>query len=190
MPLAVLVTVAVLAAVGLAALGLSPDPALAAEIDGAAVAVCGFAWTAVVFLLPRLREHADDLDPGQVAALPVIVPTGLLPPIVRDWSAELTLLRQLLRSPDGEFVVLTGMGGAGKSTIASAFAESATRTRRRHTDVWFVPAADPSSLTAALATVARQLAGTQADVEAIGAGKSDAPDRLWRLLDQARHTGC
>jgi len=94
MPLAALATVVVLAAVALASLGLSPDPALAAEIDGAAVAVCGFAWTAVVFLLPRLREQADDPDPGQVALLPVVVPTGLLPSIVRGRGAELTLLRQ------------------------------------------------------------------------------------------------
>jgi len=188
-PLAVLVAVAVLAAVALAALGLSPDHALVAEIDGAAVAVCGFAWTAVVFLLPRLHEQTGTPDAGQVTALPVVVPTGLLPSFVRDRDAELTVLGQLLRRPSGDFVVLTGMGGAGKSTIASAFAEEVqrTRTRWRHTDVWFVSATDPSSLTGALATVARQLAAAAADVEAIGTGKTDAPDRLWRLLHRARH---
>jgi tetratricopeptide (TPR) repeat protein len=189
MPLAVLATAIVLAAVALAALGLSPNHALAAEVEGAAVAVCGFAWTAVVFLLPRLRQQAADPDAGQVTALPVIVPTGLLPSIVRDRESELALLRRMLRRPQGDFVVLAGMGGVGKSTVVSAFAENVerTRTRWRHTNVWFVSAADPSSLTGALATVARQLAAAKADVEAIGTGKTDAPDRLWGLLEKARH---
>ncbi len=189
LPLTVLAVVAVLAAIALAGLAISRNPSLTAEIDGAAVAVCGFAWSATVFLLPRLREQARDPDAAQVSALPVVVPTGLLPSVVRDRDYELTQLRRLLRRPRGDFVILAGMGGVGKSTIASAFAEhvESTRTRWQRVNVWFVPAADPSSLTGALATVARELGAAQADVEAIGTGKTDAPDRLWRLLHSARH---
>jgi hypothetical protein len=189
LPLTVLTAVAVLAAVALSELAFSRNPSLAAEIDGAAVAVCGFAWSVVIFLLPRLREQARDPDAAQVTALPVVVPTGLLPSPARDRCSELTQLRQLLRRRPGDFVILAGMGGVGKSTIASAFAEHVERTRSRwrRVNVWFVPAADSSSLAGALATVARDLGAAQADVEAIGTGKTDAPDRLWRLLQSARH---
>ncbi len=188
LPLTVLAAVAALAAVALIELAFSRNPALAAEIDGAAVAICGFAWSAAVFLLPRLRAQVGDPEATQVTALPVAVPTGLLPSVVRDRDFELTQLRRWLHRPPGGFVVLAGMGGVGKSTIASVLAEHAgsTRTRWRRADVWFAPASDLSSLTGALATVARELGAAKADVEAIGTGKTDAPDRLWRLLQGAR----
>jgi tetratricopeptide (TPR) repeat protein len=142
-----------------------------------------------IFVGQDLAEaSAVPVDAGQVTALPVVVPTGLLPSIVRGRNAEMALLRQLLRRPREGFVVLAGMGGVGKSTIASAFAESVMRTRGRwrHTEVWFASANDSSSLAGALATVARNLAAAQTDVEAIGTGKSDAADRLWRLLQNSR----
>lgn len=189
-PLAGLASVAVLSVIALAELAFSHRPALAAETVGAAVAVCGFVLSAVAFLLPRLRERTQGPDTVPVTALPVLVPTGVLPSIVRDREAELTQLQQLLRRPSGDFVVLAGMGGVGKSTIASAFAERVQRARvhwRRRVDVWFVSATDPSSLTSALVTVARELGAAPADVEAIGTGKTDAADRLWRLLQHARH---
>jgi tetratricopeptide (TPR) repeat protein len=186
-PLAVLATVIVSSAAALAALAFSGAPGLAAEVDGAAVAVCGFAWTAAVFLLPRLRGRIKESGAGRVNALPVAVPTGSLPEIVRGRDPEMTLLWQLLRRPDNRFVVLAGMGGVGKSTIATAFGEHAKGARawRRHTDVWFVTASDPASLASGLASVARQLEASPADVKAIGTGRSDAPDRLWPLLEHA-----
>jgi tetratricopeptide (TPR) repeat protein len=188
LPVAALAVVMVLVAVAVAALAFSRNPAVAAEIDGAAVAVCGFAWSVAVFLLPRLRDDLPALDEAQVAALPVGVPTGKLPPVVRGRNTEFTQLRESLRKLSDEFVVVAGMGGVGKSTIATEFADYAGRKRTlwRHTDVWFVTAADTSSLTGGLATVARELGAVQADVEAIGTGKTDAPDRLWRLLQAAR----
>jgi tetratricopeptide (TPR) repeat protein len=188
LPVAVLATVVVLCVVALTGLLLSRNPAIAAEVDGAAVAVCGFAWSAAVFLLPRLRVEAPAPDGAKVAAMPVAVPAGLLPAVVRARSPELRKLRQLLRKPRGEFVVLAGMGGVGKSTIATAFADHAerARVRWRRADVWFVSAADASSLTGGLAAVARDLGASPADVEAIGAGGTDAPDTLWRLLQAVR----
>jgi tetratricopeptide (TPR) repeat protein len=187
-PVAVLAAVVALVAVAVAELAFSRNPTAAAEIDGAVVAVCGFAWSVAVFLVPRLRDEPPALDEAQVTAIPVGVPTGLLPPFVRDRNTEFTRLRQSLRQLSGQFVVLAGMGGVGKSTIASAFADYVghKRTRWGRANVWFVSAADTLSLTGGLATVARELGAVQADVEAIGTGKTDAPDRLWRLLQAAR----
>ena len=188
MPVAVLAIVLVLCAIAVADLVLSRSPAVTAEMDSAAVAVCGFAWSAAVFLLPQLR--VGPLVPGrvQVPAAPVGVPTGLLPAVVRARNSEFGTLRRLLRKRPGEFVVLAGMGGVGKSTIATSFADHAARTRVRwrRPDVWFVSAADASSLAGGLAAVAGDLGATQADADAIGAGGADAPDRLWRLLRAAR----
>ncbi len=183
-----LAAVALLAAFGVAVLVVSRNAGLTAEIVGSAVGVCGFAWSVAIFVLPRLREPVGTLDTAKVAALPAVVPTGLLPSIVRDRDYELGQLRRRLRRLPGEFVVLTGMGGVGKSTIACTFAERVerTRVRWRHADVWFVSAADPSSLAGALATVARDLGAPDGDIEAVGMGRPDAPDRLWRLLHNAR----
>src|SRR5216683_3484698 len=126
-------------------------------------------------------------DPVDAVGMPVVVPTGQLPAELRGRRQLLRELRQSLRRPPGEWVVLAGMGGAGKSTIAAAFAESVrqarTGWRRRH--VWWASAADPASLASALVTMARQLGGARADIEAIGAGTTDAPDRLWALLRRA-----
>jgi tetratricopeptide (TPR) repeat protein len=188
LPVVILAGVLVLVAVAIAELAFSRNPAVAAEIDGAAVAVFGSAWSVAVFLLPRLRDEPPAPDEAQVAGMPVGVPTGLLPPVVRGRNAEFTQLRQSLRKLSGDFVVLAGMGGVGKSTIAAEFADYAgrKRTRRGRADVWFVSAADTSSLAGGLATVARELGAVRADVEAIGTGRTDGPDRLWRLLQGTR----
>jgi AAA ATPase domain len=190
LPLAVMAVVALLAAVALAELAFSHRPELAAEIIEAAVAVCGLVFSATVFLLPRLRERAQAGDVAQVTALPVMVPTGLLPSSVRGRDDEFNQLRRMLRKPSRKFAVLAGMGGVGKSTIAAEFARRIQRkwtSRWRRIDVWFVPATDPSSLTSALATVAQELGAARADIEAIGTSTTDAPDRLWRLLQNSRH---
>jgi hypothetical protein len=80
------------------------------------------------------------------------------------------------------------MGGVGKSTVAAAFAErvQVARIGLRRPIVWWVVAADQASLSAALVTVARQLGAARADIDAIGSGTADAPDRLWALLRHER----
>lgn len=188
LPAVTLAAVILLALVGLVVLVVSPSPVVIAGIVASAVAVCSLALSVVVFVLPRMREPVGTMDAAQVVALPAVVPTGLLPSIVRDRDYEFGQLRRLLRRPRGGFVVLTGMGGVGKSTIACEFAGRVERTWNpwRRVDVWFVSAADPSSLAGALATVARDLGGPAADIEVIGMGRPDAPERLWRLLRNAR----
>ena len=53
--------------------------------------------------------------------------------------------------------------------------------------MWWVSAVDQDTFTGGLVTVARQLGASTADLNAIGADAPDAPDRLWALLDRARH---
>jgi len=77
--------------------------------------------------------------------------------------------------------VLTGPGGAGKTTVAAAVAEHALALGHQ---VWWVPAADPVTLSQGLTAVARQLGGGGV-VAAIGRGAADAADRFWRLLGNA-----
>lgn len=110
-------------------------------------------------------------------------PTMLQPQVeVRGRRELIDELLELMRRPQDGPVVLTGVGGAGKSTVAAALAE---RFRGRDRLVWWVSAADPASLSAGLVTVARQLGGSSHDVEAITRGATDAPDRLWRSLEHA-----
>jgi tetratricopeptide (TPR) repeat protein len=106
----------------------------------------------------------------------VAVPVGRLPVEVRGRDR---LLREL--PARSGMVVLVGMGGMGKSTVATELA------RRIGTDrsAWWVSAGDVTSLTAGMITVARRLGATLADIQAIAAQAPDAPDRLWELLERA-----
>ncbi|HXM54355.1 MAG TPA: tetratricopeptide repeat protein, partial [Candidatus Dormibacteraeota bacterium] len=107
----------------------------------------------------------------------VAVPLGRLPVEVRGRE-------QLLRSLQDRrgLVVLAGMGGVGKSTVAAELARRAHFGRQ----VWWVSAADTSSLTAGIVSVARRLGAKQLDLEALETQAGDAPDRLWDLLEAAR----
>ncbi|WNV85684.1 tetratricopeptide repeat protein [Umezawaea sp. Da 62-37] len=84
--------------------------------------------------------------------------------------------------PGGGPVVLAGVGGAGKSTIAIAVAE---RLREQGRRVWWVSAASSTARSAGFAAVARELKGSPVDVKAIEDGAADAPDRFWRLLESS-----
>jgi tetratricopeptide (TPR) repeat protein len=125
----------------------------------------------------------------ETTGIPVLAPTGQLPMEVRGRDQLLAELQRSLRRPSGHSIILVGMGGAGKSTVAASFAERAQRARIswRRPLVWWVAAGDQASLTSALATVARQLGAGREDIEAIGAGTIDAPDRLWSLFEAVRH---
>ena len=91
----------------------------------------------------------DDQSP---AGASVAVPLGRLPVEVRGRDAVLHALAQ-----EHGLVVLTGMGGIGKSTVAAELARLVQAGRR----VWWVSAADPSSLVAGIATVARNLGASE-----------------------------
>lgn len=134
------------------------------------------------------RDGARSSTKG-VRGASVLPPIGRLPPEVRGRGRILGELLALLRRPTGELVVLSGMGGVGKSTVAVSLAGRAADLRlgirRRHVDVWWVSVADRSSLTSAMVAVARKLGATATDLDAIAVGRPDAPDRLWELLERA-----
>lgn len=130
-------------------------------------------------------EENRDVDSAEQTAW------DLAPAVARSPQMKLRGRRDLLeemvalarRSGDGP-AVLVGVGGAGKSTMAAALAEQARGWDRK---VWWVSAADPAGFSMGLAEVARDLGGARADVESIAKGAVDAPDRLWRLLENAPH---
>ncbi len=184
LPLAGLVVVGGLTVAALGVLFLSRDQSRVEQVIGAVVALCGAASSLAGLLLPRLRRQGQDRAAGSITGLSVAVPTGQLPRAVRGRDRLLGRLRRLLRTPARGPAVLAGVGGAGKSTVAAALAEAGQRARigLRRRYVWWVSAADLSSLTGGLVTVARQLGASPADLEVIRAGGPDGPDRLWALL--------
>jgi hypothetical protein len=149
----------------------------------AAVAVGG--WQLRLQILDRRDRRLAHTDVS-VRGVSVAAPTGRLPS-VRGRRELLEQLRHLLRKPDGLVQVIAGMGGAGKSTVALALADYAGRRRwRGRRLVWWVSAADMISLTGGMATIARLLGATQADLDAVSSAAADGPDRLWSLLERAR----
>lgn len=142
----------------------------------------------------EMRIHAADADTrrrGASAGIPgtsVAPPFGGVPERVRGREQVLAELERWLRRPRGSVAVIGGMGGMGKSTVAVALARRAARRRRvlrRRPAVWWVRATDRISLSAGLASVARQLGAEHTELEAIATGAADGPDRFWELLDQA-----
>ncbi|MEV7099666.1 tetratricopeptide repeat protein [Amycolatopsis sp. NPDC051045] len=91
-------------------------------------------------------------------------------------------LLALTRGSWREPAVLTGAGGAGKTTVAAALAE---HVRARGGRVWWISALDPVVLSQGVTAVARQMDAAPHDVEAIARGTADAADRFWRLLERA-----
>jgi tetratricopeptide (TPR) repeat protein len=129
--------------------------------------------------LMELSPAGDDgarVGRAGVVGASVGVPLGRLPGEVRGREPVLAWLRE-----QRGLVVLTGMGGVGKSTVAAELARLEQAERR----VWWVSAADASSLVAGLVTVARLLGATDADLRALANQAGDGPDRLWALLDRA-----
>ncbi|MBF9131966.1 tetratricopeptide repeat protein [Plantactinospora sp. S1510] len=126
---------------------------------------------------PAAAQTGDASATGSLA-----VPVGLLPRVVHGRSTLLRRLRAAGRQPGGRFVVLAGMGGVGKSTVA---AEYGGRTRRPGRPVWWIPATDRSLLVAGAVRIARELGADQHDIALIGRGDGAAADRFWSLLDKA-----
>src|ERR1700733_13684795 len=167
-----LIAVGIVTVAALGALFLSNQQGRVAQLIEAAVALCVAAGSVAAWLLRELRRHSQEPAAGSITGLSVAVPTGQLPPVIRGRDQLLRQLHALLRAPAGGPVILAGTGGAGKSTVVATLAETTQRTlrgrRRRH--VWWVSAADRSSLTGGLVTVARQLGASQADLRVIRVG--------------------
>jgi tetratricopeptide (TPR) repeat protein len=184
LPRAALVLLGAIVAIALWLLFSFRHQGWAAQTIEAAVAVVVAAGGFVNWLSSKTPRDPEAAGDGTVAGLPVAVPTGELPQVVRGRDGLIQQLHKVLRRPDQGPAVLTGVGGAGKSTVAIVFAEICQRPRfgRRQRYVWWISAADQSSLTGGLVTAARQLGAGHADLEVIRAGGPDGPERLWQLL--------
>lgn len=189
LPLVGLLAIVVLSGVALGELIFSRDQNRVATVVEAVVSLCGAASSIGAFLLRHLRQRSGAEDGLLGGGVAVLVPTGQLPREIRGRDELMRQLRRLLHASSPEWVVLAGMGGAGKSTVTAAFADQVQRGRTglRRTLVWWVSAADQASFTGGLVTVASQLGASRADLEAVRACAADAPDRLWELLRGVRH---
>ncbi|MFF4249088.1 tetratricopeptide repeat protein [Streptomyces sp. NPDC001822] len=96
----------------------------------------------------------------------------------------LARLLRTVREEGGRPVVLAGMGGVGKSTLAMALAERVRAGGRHH--VWWVFSTETGSLTAGMLAVARQLGASVSDQELIASGSPRAPDVMWEVLDRTK----
>ncbi|MEV7010477.1 FxSxx-COOH system tetratricopeptide repeat protein [Streptosporangium sp. NPDC051022] len=152
---------------------------------GTIVACAGFFFS--LRPRPETRHAQDSASDDGIPGSSVSPPVGTLPAEIHGRDKLLKdLQKKVRRSPDS-FVVLVGMGGAGKSTVAAALADRLRRRRLgRRPHVWWISAVDVSTLTTGLITVARSLGASPADRTVISLGRSDGPDRLWALLERSR----
>jgi hypothetical protein len=121
-------------------------------------------------------ENGSERESGNVPGASVAVPVGRLPVAVRGREELLAALTQ-----QRGLVVLAGMGGVGKSTVAAEVARRVELSRQ----VWWVSAADGPNLIGGLITIARSLRASDTDLKAIATQAGDGPDRLWALLGLA-----
>jgi tetratricopeptide (TPR) repeat protein len=144
----------------------------------------GIAWWQLRLQAMDRRRVGEDASKPEVFGFSVAVPTGALPAQVHGRDELIRELRRWARRPPGLAIVLAGLGGMGKSTVAAALADQ-WRAGRRRRCVWWVSAADRSTLAAGVITVARHLGGAPPDLVAIVSGAADGPDRFWALLNRA-----
>ena len=140
-------------------------------------------WQLRILRRDRRHDGAADASLPEVFGLSVAVPSGALPVRVQGRDRLLMELHKRARKPSGQAIVLAGLGGMGKSTVAATQADQWVGRRRRR--VWWISAADRSTLLGGVTTVARQLRGARPDLTAIASGAADGPDRFWALLNRA-----
>lgn len=171
---------------------------LIAAVIGAAAAVAGVGvalWQGWLVIYrkppepPSARPQPED-PPGGLSSwadlgVSAAVQVDRLPAAVRGRDHLLRALDRQLRA--GGLAVLAGTGGMGKSTVARELVRRMPRMPggRRQRLVWEVSAADQSTFSAGLLTVARDLGASEADLRVIAAWSPAGPDRLWELLASA-----
>ncbi|MFI8483965.1 tetratricopeptide repeat protein [Streptomyces rubrogriseus] len=115
--------------------------------------------------------------PGLFSVRP---PYGRLPTEVRGRDELIGLLCDELFASNTRISVLHGLGGCGKSTVALSVGMRAAKEDRQ---VWWVSAADLTTLHSGLRQLAIELGVEPALVQAAWEGELSAPDLLWRCLD-------
>lgn len=119
--------------------------------------------------------------PSAAEIMSISAPMGQLDHPVHGRDTLLNLLSLALRGPYGEFHVLAGMGGAGKTTVALELARRAADQM----PVWWVTAASPAALAAGMRLVAATLGASPGQLDRAWGGGTviGAANLLWTLLD-------
>jgi tetratricopeptide (TPR) repeat protein len=112
----------------------------------------------------------------------IVPPWGLLPSTVHGQQSILDEIRSLIMHPDGRAHVLTGIGGAGKTTIALRAADLAKNAAVR---TWWIDASSAESTVADVAELLLELGAAPRDVQPVQEGRRALVDALWKRLDQA-----
>jgi Domain of unknown function (DUF4062)/Tetratricopeptide repeat len=119
--------------------------------------------------------------PGASARSRALFPAPVLDVEPRGREQVIDELAGLVLAPPGQAIVVAGLGGSGKSTVARAVAARAQAQDRR---AWWVPAADAVSVTQFLLGLAGQLGASAGQVEDALAGRLNPSDVLWQQLEK------
>ncbi|MFI8449047.1 FxSxx-COOH system tetratricopeptide repeat protein [Streptomyces erythrochromogenes] len=164
--------------------GWAKDPWVVWPVFVASVAVA-----AVLAVVGRRLDGGG--GPGPVRLVPLervlaggteslSAPHGAGP--VRGRADELAALCRMLKRPDGRLGVLCGVGGVGKTTIASALADIA---RAEGIRVFWVRWRGQGELAEQMARIALACGLTEERLEEARAGRAGLPDVVWEQLERA-----
>nr|WSW64511.1 FxSxx-COOH system tetratricopeptide repeat protein [Streptomyces sp. NBC_00998] len=101
---------------------------------------------------------------------------------VRGRTDELAALRRMLKRPEERLAVLCGVGGVGKTTIASALADIA---RAEGVRVFWVRWRGQAELAEQMARIALECGLAEERLEEARAGRAGLPDVVWEQLNRA-----
>ena len=100
---------------------------------------------------------------------------------VRGRDGLLELLAERMSHPSGDYQVLAGLGGVGKTTVALALSKMAVSEGRPS---WWVSGADASTLMASMMALAAELGAPTGHVAEAYSGLRNPADVLWEHLRQ------
>jgi hypothetical protein len=120
--------------------------------------------------------------PGATGRSRALFPPPVLDVGPRGRGLVIDELAGLALAPPGQVVVVAGLGGSGKSTVARAVA---ARALARDRCAWWVPAADAVQATQLLLGLASELGASRGQVEDALAGRLNPADVLWQQLERA-----